>query len=180
MVQFGILWDVMVYSGIFYGILWHIMVYHGIILVFSSVGPGPFPKEVSNATPTTLDMVCTFTFPCPAGATPEEVTTSMRTITTRSFLSILAPKLAGLGHEPFAFTATAFMGAAVVTTASPSPTNSTTSFIPIASTLPATTTTEAPKMDFHPCKSLEDYMPEAKMSVPRTWTSGALKGLEVE
>ncbi|CAE7883434.1 unnamed protein product, partial [Symbiodinium microadriaticum] len=120
--------------------------------------------QVSNATPTTLDMVCTFTFPCPAGATPEEVTTSMRTITTRSFLSILAPKLAGLGHEPFAFTATAFMGAAVVTTASPSPTNSTTSFIPIASTLPATTTTEAPKMDFHPCKSLEDYMPEAKMS----------------
>jgi len=124
--------------------------------------------QVSNATPATFDMLCTFTFPCPIGATPEEVTASMRTITTRSFLSILAPKLAGLGHEPFAFTATSFIGAAVVSntsTASPSPSpKATTSFIPVASTLPATTTTEAPKKDFHPCKSLEDYMPEAKMS----------------
>ena len=61
-----------------------------------------------------LDMFCFFTFPCPATATPDDVTASMSKITATSLKEVLNAKAAAFGAHPQDFTASGLLEATVL------------------------------------------------------------------
>jgi len=140
------------------------------ITINFETGSGVVLAQLAQMTKQTMNVVCIFTFPCPRAVSPDNITASVSDITAASFMeqlnNVLMPELA-----PLAFTATWFMGAQ--TTSAPTLQNSPD---PDDAAYP-----QPAPLNLHPCKSLEDYMPDAKMhedgwcvmhAVPENCTEG--------
>ena len=84
-------------------------------VIGQGVAPSDFDLEFTmRVEQPKMDVFCTFTFPCPATATPEHVKQSMSQITAAAFKKVLDSKAAKFGAKPSEFTASAFLDTAIL------------------------------------------------------------------